>query len=306
MNIVRYSPDREKEWNAFLINAKNTTFLFDRGFMDYHQDRFQDHSLMVYNDKNNLIACLPANETADRTIWSHQGLTYGGFIFQNDLKLLVVMEVFRSILGYYSEKGFKLLRYKAFPRFYNDTQTDEIEYCLFLCKASLYRRDTALAVDREYPIQYAGNIRREAKKAKKGGVVIGEDTDFENFWYNVLTPNLENRFKVKPVHSAAEINLLKNKFPNKIKLFTAKNTEGKILAGTVFFLMKNVAHCQYISASNEGRSSGALNHLFITLLSDHFKDKRFFDFGIANEDDGQKINIGLLAWKERIDRKSVV
>src|SRR5690606_11984902 len=110
------------------------------GFMDYHQDRFRDHSLMVYNEKNNLVACFPANETTNGTIWSHQGLTYGGFIFKNDLKLPIVIEIYQSILLYYSKEGFNLIRYKAFPRFYNDAQTDEIEYCLFLSEAKLYRR----------------------------------------------------------------------------------------------------------------------------------------------------------------------
>jgi hypothetical protein len=31
--------------------------------MDYHSDRFQDHSLMFYNEKNRLIAVLPANSS---------------------------------------------------------------------------------------------------------------------------------------------------------------------------------------------------------------------------------------------------
>lgn len=300
MKVIRYAPEKENEWNAFVKVAKNATFLFDRGFMDYHSDRFKDHSLMVYNDNENLTACFPANETAEGLIWSHQGLTYGGLIHQKGLKLPVVIEVFQSVLAYYAEKGFKTLRYKAFPRFYNELQTDEIEYCLFLNHAKLYRRDTAIAVNRKYPIKYSGNIRREAKKAKENGVVISEDTDFENFWKNVLIPNLENRFEVKPVHSADEIKFLVERFPNKIKLFTATDSKEKILAGTVFFLTKNVAHCQYISASDEGRRTGALNHLFISLLDEYFLEKRYFDFGIANEEAGRKINTGLLAWKERM------
>ena len=77
-DIRRYSADRADEWNAFVAVSKNATFLFDRRYMDYHSDRFQDCSLMVYY-KSSLYALLPANLKGD-TLYSHQGLTYGGLL----------------------------------------------------------------------------------------------------------------------------------------------------------------------------------------------------------------------------------
>lgn len=287
-------------WNEFLKHSKNSTFLFDRNFMDYHNDRFTDHSLMVYDEKNKLIACFPANENDLGVIWSHQGLSYGGLTIKSDAKLPVYLKVFRSILRYYNQKGIETIRYKAFPRFYNELQTDEIEYCLFLCQANLYRRDTALTIHRDNRIPYSGNIRRESKKALKGGIKINKEDDFECFWNSVLVPNLQSRFSVNPVHTIEEIVLLKERFPNNIQLFTARNNVDEILAGTVIFETKNVAHCQYISANYEGRRSGALNLLFTTLIDKFFLNKKFFDFGTANEDDGKNLNTGLLAWKERM------
>jgi hypothetical protein len=300
MEVKRYSGVLEQEWNSFVEKAKNSTFLFNRNFMDYHKDRFTDYSLMIYNDKNNLIACFPANIAQSNVIWSHQGLTYGGVIFEKELKLKNVIEVFKSILCHYNELGVKKIILKQFPRFYNISSTDEVEYCLFLMNAKLYRKDTAITVDRNQNLSYSGNIRREAKKAEKNRITITEDQDFESFWSNVLTPNLQVRFGVNPVHSVEEIKLLKDRFPKNIKLFTAKNEENSILAGTVFFIMDNVAHCQYISASNHGRNSGALNYLFVKLLDIYFQNIRFVDFGIVNENDGKVINTGMLGWKERL------
>ena len=46
--VRRYTPDKASEWNRFVAQSKNGTFLFDRRFMDYHADRFEDCSLMVY------------------------------------------------------------------------------------------------------------------------------------------------------------------------------------------------------------------------------------------------------------------
>src|ERR1700691_865424 len=76
-SVERYTPDRKNEWDAFVSGAKSSTFLFYRDYMDYHQDRFTDHSLMVFRD-GELAGLLPANLNAKGTLISHEGLTYGG------------------------------------------------------------------------------------------------------------------------------------------------------------------------------------------------------------------------------------
>jgi hypothetical protein len=301
MDVRRYSPESHKDaWNAFTAKAENSTFLFNRNFMDYHSDRFVDFSLMVYDDKETLIACFPANKSGENEITSHQGLTYGSFILSPQLKLPVQLKIFSAILKFYGEQGIDYLKYKAFPRFYNPAQTNEIEYALFLVEAELIRRDTAIAVDRENRIAYSGNVRREAKKAAKNGCLIEEVFDVYPFWEDILTPNLQERFGANPVHSSDEIALLKEKFPRNIRLFVAKDSKGGICAGTLLFITDTVAHTQYISATDEGRRSGALNLLFTQLLDYEFVSKRYFDFGTANENEGKEVNAGLLAWKERM------
>jgi len=48
--MVRYSSDKKQIWNDFNRSAKNPLFMFDRDYMDYHSDRFKDHSLMFYKE----------------------------------------------------------------------------------------------------------------------------------------------------------------------------------------------------------------------------------------------------------------
>ena len=57
--IKRYDPSQERTWNDFVARSKNGTFLFDRRFMDYHSDRFDDSSLVVLR-KGRIYALLPA------------------------------------------------------------------------------------------------------------------------------------------------------------------------------------------------------------------------------------------------------
>ena len=71
--IVRHYTSKDFAiWNAFSSTAKNATFLFHRDFMEYHQDRFQDFSLLVF-EEDKLVSILPANRVGD-TVFSHQGL----------------------------------------------------------------------------------------------------------------------------------------------------------------------------------------------------------------------------------------
>jgi hypothetical protein len=72
--IQRYTPALRDTWDAFISASRNGTFLLQRGFMDYHADRFTDHSLLFFRDEK-LIALLPAEER-EGTLTSHGGLTY--------------------------------------------------------------------------------------------------------------------------------------------------------------------------------------------------------------------------------------
>jgi hypothetical protein len=299
LRVERYKQSRKKEWNEFVEKANNATFLFNRGFMDYHSDRFEDYSLMVFI-KDKVVACLPANIINNNEVCSHQGLTYGAFIMEKELKLPIQIEIVKSVLEHYHRAGIEVIKYKAFPRFYNLQQTDEVDYCLFRVGAQLYRKDLAIAIDREQQMKYSSSYTRQSKSAIKAGYRVEKSSDFLSFWKNVLIPNLLDRFGVEPVHSIEEIEQLVSKFPENIELLVSRNKSGNIVAGTVFFISENVTHCQYISATQEGRNSGALNLLYTTSIDEHFLDKRYFDFGIANEDNGRSLNDGLLAWKERM------
>jgi hypothetical protein len=246
---------------------------------------------------------LPAN-IKDKELFSHQGLTYGGFVFQNDVKLLTVIKVVEAALAYLNNNGISSLFLKNFPSFFNISSTDELEYVWFLLDAKLYRRDVALVVDLENRISYSGNIRREGNKAQAQGAVIKEDDALTDFWNDVLVPELYSKHGVKPVHTLEEIQLLKNRFPESIKQYNVY-LDNSIVAGTTIFLNSKVAHCQYISSNEIGRKSGALNFLFKHLVDQVFQSYKYFDFGIVNENSGRTINGGMLFWKESFGGRSL-
>ncbi len=267
--------------------------------MDYHSDRFNDSSLMVFDEDGTLISLLPANISNQQksVLVSHEGLTYGGLIVKHDVKMETVLFSVHALLKYLFDNGILYLQLKNFPSFYNISPTEEVDYVMFLLDAELFRRDIALVIDFRNRIDYSGNIRREGSKAEKMGAKVIEDNEVINFWENILVPNLKERFGVGPVHSVEEMNLLKLRFPENIRQFNVYLND-QIVAGTTLFIDNGVVHCQYISANAEGRKTGALNFLFKYLIDSFFTECRYFDFGIVNEDNGKNFNKGMLFWKE--------
>jgi acetyltransferase-like isoleucine patch superfamily enzyme/CheY-like chemotaxis protein len=295
LRVERYTAGRKKEWDTFVREGKNATFLFTRDYMDYHSDRFADHSLMVFNG-HALAAVLPANLDDNGTLVSHEGLTYGGLVVARAATLTEVLASFHAVLRYLSERRVSKLLYKRIPCFYNTLPDDDTAYAMFLLEARLYRRDCSAVISQADRLPLRKNHKRLIKKAAAAGVLIVQETSFQPFWELVLAPQLASRYGVNPVHTLGEITLLASRFPEQIKQFSAYRG-GEIVAGTTIYETPGVAHVQYSAVTEEGRQMGAQALLFSSLI-EQYKDKRFFDFGISNENGGRDVNHGLLEWKE--------
>jgi hypothetical protein len=278
--------------------------LFNRDFIEYHQDRFEDYSLLVYKDKT-LITVIPANKV-ENTVYSHQGLTYGGLILNDDIAFSDVLKSYQSILEFLYSNNIVDFEIKLLPKIYHTLPSDEIDYLLFKTEAGLIKRDITSVIDAKYKLEIqSSNRKRGLKKAKAQNLTVTEVSSFKDFWNVILIPNLKATHNVNPVHSLEEITQLKASFPNNIRQFNVYKGD-KIVAGVTIFDTKHVAHVQYISANSKRQELGSLDLLFDVLINDIFKTKKYFDFGISNENQGQNINEGLLSWKESFGARTIV
>ena len=92
--IERYHDSLTDVWDDFVERSKNGTFMLTRKFIVYHCDRFKDASLLIYKNKK-LIAVFPANRS-EQTIYSHQGLSYGGLVLPKQIKLIDALAISMS------------------------------------------------------------------------------------------------------------------------------------------------------------------------------------------------------------------
>ncbi|WP_040251528.1 hypothetical protein [Psychroserpens mesophilus] len=294
--IKIYQPELKQQWDEFVATSKNATFLFQRDFMEYHQDRFEDYSLMIFNT-NKLFAVMPANKNGNK-ICSHQGLSYGGLVLSKDCKFEHVLSAFETLLKFLNGKGFSNLELKLLPKIYHKLPGDEIDYLMFKTKAEIIRRDVSAVIDMLNPLKIKSSNRiRNLKKARLNHIEVRESMQLDSFFNEILIPNLQEQHEALPVHSVAEITELKTKFPNNIRQFNAYY-QNDIIAGVTVFETEQVAHAQYISTINSKKEFAGLDAIFDALVHTFFKNKRYLSFGISNENQGQHINRGLLKWKE--------
>ena len=304
IEVKQYTQKQAQEWNDFIEQSRQGTFLFNRSYMDYHADRFQDASLMIYQ-KRQLYALLPANCLGD-TLYSHQGLTYGGLITKKQATTAEICEVFIRINEYLYHSGVQRVIYKPTPWIYHCYPAEEDLYALtYICHAQLTSRDISSTIPLDSLMTFGKDRRRGVRKATRAGVTVRESKDLATFW-DILDKNLTNKYATHPVHSLEELTLLHSRFPNSIRLFMAFNDKGIAIGGTIIYEMPQVVHTQYISASPEGKRLGAIDLLFDYILNDVYANRKgFFDFGKSTEEEGKILNTTLIFQKEGFGGRGV-
>lgn len=301
--VEPYRPEVRDAWDEFIRDSRNGTFLLERGYMDYHADRFAGASLLVRDRKGVLLALLPGN-VGEGTYFSHGGLTYAGVILGSRIGAELMRPVFASLVAAVFRMGVERFIYKPVPHMYHREPSEEDLWALFSSGARLLRRDVSSAVyrPRRGPVQE--RRARGRKRALAAGLIVQESSNWAGFW-EVLAANLRERHDAQPVHTLEEITLLSARFAGKIRLFAA-TLDGAIQAGAVIFDTDTVAHVQYIASEPSGRQNGALDLLFGNLLDGEFAAKAVFDFGTSMDPANGGLNAGNCAFKEGFGARTVL
>jgi hypothetical protein len=265
--------------------------------MEYHNDRFEDFSLMVFKSKN-LVAVLPSN-VYNGELYSHQGLTFGGLLIQNKTTVNQVSEVYNVIRIFLKTHDIKFLNIKEIPEIYYKSPAFESGFVLSRI-ASLEKREMVLAIDYTQPFTIHKTKLKHFEKGKNSDFKIHENTDFKLFWDDVLEPRLKFKFGSKPVHSVTEIQNLNKLFPNNIKQYSIYK-DGQVLAGITIFENEQIVKSQYGATTKEGEQYRALDYLFLHLIYKYkMLGKRFFSMGTVAGQDSLAISNGLLKQKQEL------
>jgi len=299
--LVKYCVEHKTAWDQVVRESKNGNFLHSRDYIDYHAHRFDEQSVIVLK-QGKPVAVFPCNRVHEKIV-SHGGLTYAGLIYGRKLHATEVLELFNLIAIHYKKMGATKILYKAVPHLFHSYPAEEDLYALSRVDASLCRRDLSTAIRLDDRIKFSDSRKCTIRKSAKQGIENREGEFLEE--YHQLLTQVVGKFGAEPVHTLQELQLLKARFPDNIRLFGAFNGE-LLLAGTIIYDFGHVVHTQYLASSDEGREIGALDFVLAHLIETVFADRQIFSFGISTEQEGRYLNEGLIFQKEGFGARGVV
>jgi len=297
-----FSSDTERLWDDFVAKSPTGTLLHTRRFLSYHGSRFADHSLLFFDKLGDLCAVLPAaaNPSDPHCIVSHPGATYGGLVLSSKNHHLIALEVLSIACGYFANRGFHRMLYKAVPPHLHAGMNQIDLYALWRMGARLYRRDLWSVIDLRCRGPVTKGRQYQLRRASQHGIRIitaNSESHYRRF-YEILVACLDQRHDVSPVHSLEELLLLQERFLDQIELWLALDESENCLAGSWVFDLGLARHWQYGAASVNGRKYSAQDLLLETIM-EHSAQKgaRYFSFGTSTEQEGQILNCGLFKYK---------
>ena len=216
-----------------------------------------------------------------------------------------VLQLFDELLAYLHENlQVEKLIYKPIPHIYHNYPSEEDLYALFRHKAVLQQRLLSSVIDKKDVIPFSRIRKRHIRKAQEAGMTVCGSTDFTAFW-KILNNRLSSKYHVNSVHTQKEIEYLYSLFPEQIQLFEVRIGE-VVVGGCVIFIMNDLIHIQYSSATEEGMELGALDLLFYHVTYEVCPEKRYIDIGNSNEQGGWVLNENLIFRKETCGARAIV
>lgn len=290
--IERYTPQDKDLWDGMVSRSRNATFLLRRDYMEYHCDRFTDCSLIaLHGDRP--TALLPA-DIHERALYSHRGLTYGGWILpEGKVNGTEMLALFDAWLSRCRAEGIRAIHYKPLPWIYAAQPSQEDIYALWRNGFAQNQVLLSSAVCMASNPGFDYLRRRYLRRVEEAGVQVRADGDLARYW-QILEECLSARHGARPVHTLDEMRRLTALFPENILLRTLHDADG-MQAGVIIYRTDTVDHCQYIASTPKARAARYLPYLFRSLIADC--PGRFFDFGTSNEQQGRVLNASLLGNK---------
>jgi len=312
IHVEKYDPKFEKQWDEFVERKSyNGTFLQTRRFLNYHAEgKFEDASLIIFKGTSTTImAVVPAcvkHENDEKVFYSHLGSTFGGVIIDERFYNVTKVEIILNALeDYLIQNGYSRIHLKQSPQILSKKNNDLLEY--FFAQRG-YRRISELSSVIDFSV-YEDNVisnfdsdrRRVYRKSLTFGMTFSELETPEEIleFYELLKLNLE-KHNAKPVHTYEELMDFKYKRLKENVNFYGVFHEGRMVAGSMVFLFKNmVFHTQYLAAAQDALELFP-NHFQNTNLIMAAKEKgyRYFSFGISTEEKGKILNKQLATFKE--------
>jgi len=298
-----FRPGFAREWDRFIAESENGTIFHTRQFLGYHPEgRFKDHSLII-KSRDKIKALFPATEVQldkDKTLISHRGSSYGGFVYR-DLGIRDAFNIVQNLKEHARGQGFTRIILTLPPLVYMKRYSNYIDFALLQSGFRYMKREISSVLQlpeasSDILPMFKPEARTATRKSIKNEIAIRRCDDYERY-YEILKHNLALRHHVNPTHTLAELKKLVEIFPDKIHLWGAY-LQDTMIAGVVNFICNdNVVLAFYISDDKTYQAYRPVNNLFYHIFQWAIDaGYTFYDFGIFTVN--MEPNWGLGKFKE--------
>ena len=258
--------------------------------MNYHSDRFKDHSFIIA--KNAIPIGIIPGESTDKTWSSHRGLTFGG-INSNYLDSNEVSMVIDKLEEQLKRDSLGTIRISMPPSIYSSITDDIFNYTFWKKEYKIESIDLMQVIRSKD--QIVMKKRNGMRKALNSGLYLSKSNDCKEIYRNIQS-NLKSKYGIEPTHTYSELMHLKNLFPGQIQFVNVLLNE-KSLGGAVIFEYDQVHHLQYLALDSDGKYLRAQDLIIITEIESALKMSRAFSFGKSTSGPNSEINTNLLDFK---------
>ena len=143
LTVEPYAPAQRDEWDDLVSSARARHFFFQRGYMDYHADRFIDSSFIVRLG-GQAIAAFPAGPRNER--WYSWRAYVRRSLSTPELTTARAVAALDAVAALLKSGGARRLVYKPVPHIYHVAPAEEDLYALHAAGAVLVRREVSAAV----------------------------------------------------------------------------------------------------------------------------------------------------------------
>jgi hypothetical protein len=130
ITIESYNESHRHAWENLVDGSYNGTFMHKRTFIDYHKDRFEDASLVIYNNEK-ICGVFPAVKYEDKVV-SHPGLAIGGLVYNDRVRGYDLLDILIKIKEYYN---YLPIIYKTTPSEFQRHSVSDDTWALYNLKA---------------------------------------------------------------------------------------------------------------------------------------------------------------------------
>ncbi len=288
LEVVKFEPGLEKDWDEFVDVSNNGTLFHKRAFLNYHpQDRFIDDSLLFFK-KSSLFAVLPAaarHGDPEKLLVSHPGSSFGGFVCRQDLSLRDATRLINALKKYAAAQHYGGIDLTLPPSIYLERPSHYLDFALYQAGFRYRKRELSsvipLVVDEQNVLKlFSSASRRAVRRAQKLGVEVRIDDNYQAF-YQILQNNLKLRHNVIPTHTLDELEKLAQWFPEDVFLFSAYVDERMVGGVTLFNANAHATLAFYISHDEAYQKYRAVNLLFYEVCKWCVQHKfKYLDFGL--------------------------